>query len=91
MKENCTEPDAPNGGLIPEDAMDGAAGEEAYPADDGFDEEALAEQEQYDYTPEATDGEYIPDVSSPYIAAENQGFTSEWLGEDQYDEEEDVQ
>ncbi len=89
MKKNWTEPDAPNGGLIPEDAMDGAAGEEAYPADDGFDEEALAEQEQYDYAPEETDGEYIPDVSSPYIAAENQGFSSEWLGEDQYDEDEE--
>ena len=69
--------------------MDGAAGEEAYPADDGFDEEALAEQEQYDYASEATDGEYLPDVPSPYIAAENPGFSSEWLGEDQYDEEEE--
>ena len=83
MKQDWNEPD---GGLPPEEELNGAVGEEEMYADEGVYEDS---QEQYAYEPEETGGEYAPDVSSPYIAAENPGFTSEWLGEDQYDEEEE--
>ena len=83
MKQDWNEPD---GGLPTEEELNGAVGEEEMYADEGVYEDS---QEQYAYEPEETGGEYAPDVSSPYIAAENPGFTSEWLGEDQYDEEEE--
>ena len=82
MKQDWNEPD---GGLAPEEELNGAAEEEAY-ADEGAYEDG---QEQYAYEPEETGDEYVPDAASPYMAAENPGFSSEWLGEDQYDEEEE--
>ena len=83
MKQDWNEPD---GGLLPEAELNGAAGEEEAYADESAYEDV---QEQYAYEPEETGEEYVPDAASPYVAAENPGFSSEWLGEDQYDEEEE--
>ncbi len=83
MKQDWNEPD---GGLAPEEELNGAAGEEEAYADEGAYEDG---QEQYAYEPEEIGDEYVPDAAPPYMAAENPGFSSEWLGEDQYDEEEE--
>ena len=76
----------------PADEAAEASGE-ACPADEGYydaDPDAPQDfyaaegepQEEYDYTPEGQD---------PYVSAQNAGFSSEWLGEEQYADEEEQQ
>ncbi len=71
------------------DGMNGANGE-AYPAEEGG-YEAEAEAPQYAEETEAVpeeDYDYPPQGQDPYVSAQNAGFSSEWLGEDQYADEE---
>ena len=89
MKRKWNEPEAPENGQYREDIpmteayMADASDEnaEAYPAD----ERAYTGQEQYPYEADAENGDgYTPEEQMPYVSAENVGFSTEWLGEEQY-------
>ncbi|MBR3105659.1 MAG: transglycosylase domain-containing protein [Clostridia bacterium] len=59
---------------------------EAYPADEGL----YGAEEQYPYEADMEEsGGYMPQEQTAYISAENAGFSSEWLGEEQYIEPEE--
>ena len=87
MKRKWNEPEEPeNGQYREEEAYALDENEEAYPGD----EVPYGAQEQYPYEADgAEDNGYDPEEPMPYLSAENAGFTSEWLGEEQYTQEEE--
>ena len=92
----------PDGASLPDDARNSAAEEEQYtPDQEAYNQEADYVEDdfpdaapEFDWQeegvlPEEEGAEYPLEDSSPYLSAENAGFSNEWLGEEQYAEPEE--